>query len=213
MIEARILRDFVTEPFPDEKQARNILAAIENRQISNQEFARALFCFQIAFYFLAWLAITEKIQDSSLQRDAVDEMHDQIREFFANPSSKVKFSDFIVSPAEQQQFVAALRQQLNESDETPIDTSALTTSRLTLFDLIGATRLREYYDAVGQPNLHKFYGVAERVLFHWGAKKYESVPVMVLANLLSGNYGVACKIVTSEPPTRRSWSLMNIFRP
>jgi hypothetical protein len=50
-----------------------------------------------------------------------------------------------------------------------------------------------------QPNRHKFYVVAERVLFHYGAKKYQSVPVMVLTNLLLGSYSVAAKIVTSVP--------------
>jgi hypothetical protein len=212
MIITRVLCEFATKPFPDDRQARNILISIEGRDISNPEFARALFCFQIAFYFLAWLAITEEIQDSSLQRNTIDDLQRQMREFFANASSRIKVADFIVDPAEQQQFVAFMCQQLGESDPSQIDISVLTTSKATVFDLVSPVRLRDYYDAMAQPNLHKFYVVAERVLFHWGAKKYQPVPVMVLANLLLGNYGLACKVVTSEPPRRRSWSLKNIFR-
>jgi hypothetical protein len=202
MIDTRILREFVTNPFPDEKKARELLSAIDNRQISDLEFARGLFCFQIAFYFLAWLAVTEQIDDTSLQKSSIGKLHDQIRAFYANASSKVKFSDFVVSQAERGNFIAALRQQLNEPTGTRIDTSALTTSKLTLFDLVGVPRLWDYHDAMGQPNRHKFYVVAERVLFHYGAKKYQSASVMALTNLLLDSYSVAAKIVTSVPHSR-----------
>src|SRR5258708_34416118 len=127
MIITRVLCEFATKPFPDETQGRNILSSIEGRRISNQEFARAEFCFQIAFYFVAWLAITEKIQDSSQQRNTVDDLQRQMRDFFANASSGIKLSDFIVDPAEQQQFVAFMCQQIGESDPSQIQTSVLTT--------------------------------------------------------------------------------------
>jgi hypothetical protein len=197
MIDTRILVDFITKPFPNEKGARELLAAIQNRPLSGTEFERALFCFQIAFYFLTWLAISNLIEDSLVQKNTVDELHNQIREYYSNSTASVRFSDLIVAPTERELFVESLRQQLNEVDKTRIDVSAPTTSKLTLFDFIGIPRLREYHAAMEKPTLHKFYAVTEQLLFHYGAKKYESVPVMALANLLLGNFASASEMVGS----------------
>ena len=47
------LREFLTNPFGGEQKVRALLCAIENRPVSDAEFARGLFCFQVASYFLA----------------------------------------------------------------------------------------------------------------------------------------------------------------
>jgi hypothetical protein len=203
MIDASTLCEFVVNPFPDEKQAREVLATIEGRKLTEVDFARGVFCFQISLYFLAWLAIS-KSSEVSLKKNAIDELHDQLRAFYSEDRnrSKVKFSDFIISPAEQNHLAAMLREKLNKSEDIPVDTSGLTTTKLTLFDLVGNHRLQEYYDAMARPNLHEFYFVAERVLFHYGAKQFHSVPVMIVANILLGNYAIATSLVASTAKTQ-----------
>jgi len=201
MTKTSLLCEFLTNPFGDEQKACELLSEIENRPLSDAELERGLFCFQIAFYFLARLAITAHIEDSSLQRDSIDQLHDRIRAFYAYTGLKVKFSEFVVSPAERDQFIAILRRQLDEQARTRADTFQLTTTKLALFDFVGVRRICEYHDAMGQANrLHKFYVVAEQVLFHYGAKKYHAVPVEVIAALLLANYNIVSNIVISGSP-------------
>src|SRR6516164_3028578 len=45
--------------------------------------------------------------------------------------------------------------------------------------------------------LTNFFFVTEKILFHFSSKKYESVPVVVLANVLLSHYAKAVEIVVS----------------
>jgi hypothetical protein len=73
-------------------------------------------------------------------------------------------------------------------------------TKLGIFDLIGLRRLHEYHGVLGLPNSPlRFYLVAERLLLHYGAKRYHPVVVAVITDLLSANYNIISKIVLSEP--------------
>jgi hypothetical protein len=187
-----LLCQFVIRPFPDEKKARELLSEIENRQLADIEFERWSFCLQIASYFLAWLAIKDQTADIALKKNMIDQLHDQIRAFFAHTPEKTKFSDFIVFPAEQDQFIATLRNQLKAP---AIDISQLSTNKLTLFDFISIHRLKDYHEAMQQPKLYKFYAVAERVLLHYGAKKYQSPLILVVAMVLQGRFNTVTTLL------------------
>jgi hypothetical protein len=148
-----LLCQFVIRPFPDEKKARELLSEIENRQLTDIEFERWSFCLQIASYFLAWLAITDQIADVALKKNMIDQLHNQIRAFFAQTLEQTKFSDFIVFPAERDQFIGAAQ----PIESAAIDISQLSTNKLTLFDFISIHRLKDYHEAMQQPKLYKFY--------------------------------------------------------
>jgi hypothetical protein len=72
-------------------------------------------------------------------------------------------------------------------------------TKLGIFDLIGLRRLHEYHGVLGLPKSPlRFYLVAERLLWHYGAKRYHPVVVAVITDLLSANYNIMSKIVLSE---------------
>src|SRR5258708_37252257 len=106
-----LLCEFLTNPFGDEHKARELLSEIDNRPPSDADLERGLFCFQIAFYFLACLAITARIEDSSLQKTSIDQLNDRARAFYARKKLQVQLCEFVVSPAERDRGIAVLRQQ------------------------------------------------------------------------------------------------------
>ena len=65
------------------KKSAKLLSEIDNRPLSDAELREVVFCFQIAFYFLACLAITARIEDASLQKKSIDQLNDRIRAFYA----------------------------------------------------------------------------------------------------------------------------------
>ena len=193
------LREFLVNPFGEERKARELLCAIENRPISDAEFERGLFCFQIAFYFLASRAITARIDDQLLQEISTQQLHDQMRRFYSGTASRLNCFDLVVAPDERDQFVATLISQIADADETGNEPSLLTATKLSVFDFFSIRRLCEYRDAVDQPNhLHQFYRVAEQVLFHYSAKRFPPFSVVVIADLLSDSYNIVCQIVASD---------------
>jgi hypothetical protein len=198
MIDTNLLCEFLINPFGDEQKARELLSQIDNRPLTDAELERGLFCFQIAFYFLACLAITARIEDSSLQKASIDQLNDRVRAFYARRESQVQFSKFLVSPAERDRFIAVLSQQLDQSAGTRVDAMPPATTTLALFDFVVVHRLCEYVDAIGQSNLPgKLYLVAEQVLFHYGAKKYRPAAIGVIADFLAVNYNTVSAIVVS----------------
>jgi hypothetical protein len=198
MTNTNLLCEFLTNPFGDEQKARELLSEIDNRPLSDAELERGLFCFQIAFYFLACLAITARIEGSSLQKKSIDQLNDRVRAFYARREPQVQFSKFVVSPAERDRFIAVLRQQLDQSGGTRVDAPPPATTMLALFDFVVVHRLCEYVDAIGQSNRsRRLYLVAEQVLFHYGAKKYPPAAVVVIADLLAVNYNTVSAIIVS----------------
>jgi hypothetical protein len=206
MISTNLLCEFLTNPFGDEQKARELLSEIDNRPLSDTEFERGLFCFQIAFYFLACLAITARIEDPSLQTISIDQLNDRVRAFYARKKLQVQLCELVVSPAERDRGIAILGQQPDQLggagiDATPAATT-LATTMLALFDLVVAHRLREYVDAIGRSSRpRKLYLVAEQLLFHYGAKTYHPAAVAVIADLLAVNYNAASAIVVSGSRT------------
>jgi hypothetical protein len=95
MIAAKLLCEFVTNPFGNEGKARELLAEIEGRDLSDAELERGQFSFQIALYFVALLAVEANIADPSVRKTFLSEMHDRIRAFHAG--ADVRVPEVIVS--------------------------------------------------------------------------------------------------------------------
>ena len=195
-----LLCKFLVNPFGNVEQTRELLSQIESRSIDDTELQRGEFCFQIAFYFLACLAIAAHVDDPVSQRSCLNQLYDRVRGFYARADVTVKFSGFIVAEAERDQFVTGLRELLEKTGEKHGDISRAVMTKLGIFDLIGLRRLHEYHGVRGLPNSPlRFYLVAERLLLHYGAKRYHPVVVAVITDLLSANYNIISKIVLSEP--------------
>jgi hypothetical protein len=198
MTNTNLLCEFLTNPFGDEQKARELLSELDNRPPSDAELERGLFCFQIAFYFLACLALTARIEDSSLQNKSIDQLNDRVRAFYARRELQVQFSEFIVTPDERDRFIAVLRQQLDQPAGTRVEATPMATTMLALFDFAVVHRLCEYVDAIDQSNRpRKLCLVAEQVLFHYGAKKYRPAAVAVIADFLAVHYNIVSAIVVS----------------
>jgi hypothetical protein len=195
----RLLCDFLTNPFGDVQQAREFLAQIEGRSVSDTELDRGEFCFQIAFYFLACLAITAQIDDPLVQKGCLNGLYDRVREFYGRAGARASFSDLIVAADERDQFIAGLRELAEKTGESRADPMRMSMTRLGLFDLVALRRLCEYHRVMGPPNFQlTFYLVAEDLLLHYGGKKYSPAVVAVIADLLSANYNVLSKLVLSS---------------
>ena len=196
MTNVDLLCDFLTNPFGDEQKARELLSEIDGHPPSDVELARGLFCFQIAFYFLACLTITTRIEEASLQKRSIDRLNDRVRAFYARRESQLAFAELVVSQAERDRFIAALGLQSNQSESTGGDTPPLATTMLALFDVVVANRLCEYVDAIGRSSHPRNLDpVAERVLFHYGAKEYRPGAVEAIADLLADKYNAASALV------------------
>src|SRR6267142_2508136 len=140
MTSTNLLCEFLTNPFGDEQKTRELLSEIDNRPLSDAELERGLFCFQIAFYFLACLAITARVEDPTLQKTSIDQLNDRARAFYARKKLQVQVCELVVSPAERDRGIAVL---CHGTDAAPATTTPATTM-LALFDLVVAHRLREY---------------------------------------------------------------------
>jgi hypothetical protein len=192
MTNTDLLCEFLTNPFGVEQKARDLLSEIDDRPPSEAELERGLFCFQIAFHFLACLTIAARVGDSSLQKESIDRLHDRARAFYARKESQVALFELVVSPAERDRFNAGLPEQPDQPGGARVDAAAPATTMLALFDSVVPHRLREYVDAIGQPSHpHRLYPVAERVLFHYGARQYRPAAVAAVADFLAVNYNTA----------------------
>src|SRR5438309_297874 len=76
--------EYLTNPFGSVEQARELLSQIEGRSVYDVELARGEFCFQIAFYFLACLAMVGRVDDLSLQKSCIDRLYDRVRAVYAH---------------------------------------------------------------------------------------------------------------------------------
>jgi hypothetical protein len=191
--------EYLTNPFGNVEQARELLSEIEGRSVYDAELERGEFCFQIAFYFLACLAIAAHVDNPLLQKSCINQLYDRVRAGYACTDLKVKFSDFIVAAAEQNQFVTGLRDLLEKADERHGDISRVVITKLGLFDLVGLRRLYEYQDVLGLPNSGlRFYLVAVQLLLHYGGRMYHPTVVAATADLLSANYNILSKVVLSD---------------
>jgi hypothetical protein len=194
-----LICEFLTNPFGNVEQARELLSQIESRSINDTELERGEFCFQIAFYFLACLAIAAHVDDPVSQKSCLNQLYDRVRGYYARSDLAVKFSGFIVAAAERDQFVSGLRELLEKTGEKHGDISRAAMTKLGIFDLIGLRRLHEYYGVLGLPNSPlRFYLVAEQLLLHHGGKRYHPAVVAVIADLLSANYNILSKIALSD---------------
>jgi len=194
MITAKLLCEFTTNPFGDQQKARELLSEIERRDLSDAELARAEFSFQIAFYFLALLAIEANVDDRSVQRSFLFPLHDRIRAFHARTLSPIGLDQLLASSSERDQIEIALRQELDGSGGDIISQTIAT--RLTMFDLAGVRRIDGYHEAISRASgRDRFSVLAERVLFDYGARGYHPVVVATVADLLSANYNIASEIV------------------
>jgi hypothetical protein len=195
----KLLCEFLTNPFGDAQQAREFLSQIEGRSVSDAELDRGEFCFQIAFYFLACLAITAHIDDPLVQKGCINRLYDRVRGYYGHTGSTAKFSDLIVAAAERDQFIAGLRELSEKTGEGHDDPARMSMTKLGLFDLVGLRRLCEYHRVMGPPNFQlTFYLVSEHLLLHYGGKKYHPAVVAVIADLLSANYNVLSRLVVSS---------------
>ncbi len=193
-----LLCGFLANPFGNAQQAREFLSLIEDRSLCDAELERGEFCFQIAFYFLARLAITAHVQDSLIRTSCTDRLDNRVRELYDRTSLRAKFSDFIVSSAERDQLVTQPRKFLEGVGEQHMDASRVVMTKLGVFDLVSLRRLREYWAVIGPLNYRvTFYLVAEQVLLHFGGKKYHPAVVAVIADFLSVNYDISSKILLS----------------
>ena len=116
-----LLCGFLANPFGNAQQAREFLSLIEDRSLCDAELERGEFCFQIAFYFLARLAITVHVQDSLIRTSCTDRLDNRVRELYDRTSLRAKLSDFIVSSAERDQLVTQRRKFLEGVGEQHMD--------------------------------------------------------------------------------------------
>src|SRR5215471_12135209 len=180
MIAAKLLCEFVTNPFGNEGKARELLSEIEGRELSDAELERGQFSFQVALYFVALLAIEANIADASVRRTFLGQMHERIRAFYA--ASTVLIRELMVSPSDSMGGCAA----------------PMTATALVSFDLVGWRRLFEYRDAIKGSNPGDgFYILAQRVLLHYSGLRHHPVVVATIAELLLANYNIASQIVSS----------------
>jgi hypothetical protein len=193
-----LLCEYLANPFGNAQQAREFLSLIEDRSLCDAELERGEFCFQIAFYFLARLAITAHVQDSLARASCTDRLDNRVRELYDRTSLRARFSDFIVASAEREQFGTQLREFLERAGDQHPEASRLVTTKLGMFDLVGLRRVREYRALTGPLNYRvTFYLVAEQVLLHFGGKQYHPAAVAVIADFLSVNYSILSKILLS----------------
>jgi hypothetical protein len=194
-----LLCDFITNPFGNIEQARELLSQIEGCSIDHTKLDRGTFCFQIAFYFLACLAIADHIDDPILQKSWIHRLYDRVRGFHAGTDLTARFSDFIVTASERTQFATGLRELLVKTGKQHDDISQVVISKLGIFDLVGVRRLHEYHVVLGLPDSPlRFYLVAEQVLLHFNGKECHTAVVAVIADLLSANYDILSKIILSD---------------
>src|SRR3979490_96571 len=96
------LCELLANPFGDEQKARELLSEIDDdRPLSDAELERGVFCFQIAFYFLACLALTPRLGDASLRSKSINWLNDRVRAFYARRELQVQLSELVVTPAER----------------------------------------------------------------------------------------------------------------
>ena len=147
---------------------------------------------------MARLAIATHVEDFSLQKILLNQLHDQAREFFARSGSEVEFSDFVTSPAELDELITSVQQRSDDADGMTVDAPWQGSTKLELFDLVSSRRLREY-GIDGQPgSSHKFCFVANQMLFHYGQTRYDPLAVLVIADLLLANYDIVSKMINSS---------------
>src|SRR5262245_34912999 len=116
MTNTDFLCQLITNPFGSEQDARDLLSKIDERPPSDAEVDRGRFCFQIAFYFLACLSITARIDESFARRRTIDRLNDGVRTFHALNEAQPAFAAFLVAPAERDRFMAALQLQWDEDE-------------------------------------------------------------------------------------------------
>jgi hypothetical protein len=198
--------EYLTNPFGNVEQARELLSQIEGRSVYDAELERGEFCFQIAFYFLACLAIAAHVDDPLVQKSCINRLYDRVRAFYARRDLTVKFSDLIVAAAERDQFVTGLRELLEKAGERHGDISRVVITKLGLFDLVGLRRLYEYHDVMGLADSGlRFYFVAVQLLLHYGGKTYHPAVVAVITDLLSANYNILSKVILSDSCPINTW--------
>jgi hypothetical protein len=196
MITAKLLCEFVANPFGDERKARELLSEIEGRDLSNAEIERGQFSFQVALHCLALLAIEANVADRSVRTTFLIQMEDRIRAFYARTASSVRFDDFIVSPDERDTINAVLRAESDMPEGG--GASATNVTRLALFDLVNMRRLCEYHDAINRSkDGDGFRVLAQRVLYHYSGRTHHPVVVATIADLLAADYNIVSEIVTS----------------
>jgi hypothetical protein len=196
VINSKLLCEFIINPFGDDHKIRELLVQIEGRALSDAELERGRFCVEIAFYFVAWLAIKANVTDASLQTTLLYQLHQRLRAFHAGEDLPVSLAWLIASPSERDQVDAALRRQAGEPQ--PADGASASATKAALFDLLAVRRLCEYRAAIGRPHSRdQFYVLAEQVLLHFGGRKYDPITVAILAGRLSTNYNIASEIVSS----------------
>jgi hypothetical protein len=194
-----LLCAFLASPFANVDEARELLSQIEGRSIHDAELERATFCFQIALYFLACLAIASRVDDPDLQRSCITRLYDRVRRFYADTNVTAKFSDFVVATDERDQFATGLRELWDRTGEKHGDMSRMVMTKLGIFDLVGVRRMQGYHEVLGHATVpRRFSLVAEQLLLHYGAKRYHSAVVAMIADFLSANYGILSKIVLSH---------------
>src|ERR1700752_1848833 len=135
MTSTNLLCEFLTNPFEVDQKARELLSEIDNRPLSDVELERGLFCFQIAFFFLACLAITARVEDSAHQKQSIHWLHDRVRAFYARNKLPVHLFELVVTPAERERGISLLREQPDQLGGAGIDATPPATTMLALFDL------------------------------------------------------------------------------
>jgi hypothetical protein len=191
-----LLCDFLANPFGNAEQARELLSQVVGRSVHDIELERGEFCFQIAFYFLACLAIAAHVDDPDLRKNCINGLYDRVRGYYGRTDVRVGFSDFIVAAPERDQLVGGLRELMEQAGEKHGDISQVVLTKLGIFDLVGVRRLHDYDGVLGAANFQqRFYLVAERLLLHFAGKISHPAVVAVISDMLSANYNILSKIV------------------
>jgi hypothetical protein len=198
MITVKLLCEFVTNPFGDERKAHELLTEIGGRDLSDAELAGGHFSFEIAFYFVALLAIDASIEDPSVRATFLTQLHDRIRATYAGATSTACLPELVLSPTEREHMNAALRRESPGPEGAEPDVALPTVTKSALFDLIGLRRLFEYRAAIsGHGGGDRFLLLARQLLLHCSGRTPDAVVVTTIADLLMANYNIAAEIVTA----------------
>jgi hypothetical protein len=200
LITARLLCEFVTNPFGDERKARELLTEVEGHDLSDAELTSGHFSFEIAFYFVALLAIDAGIDDPAVRITFLKQLHERIRATYARATSTISLADLFLSSTEREQMATALHSKSPAPEGTEPNAESTTkpasVTKSALFDRIGLRRLFEYRAAItGHGGGDRFLLLARQLLLHCSDRAHHAVVVTTIADLLMANYNIAAEVV------------------
>jgi hypothetical protein len=198
---------FVISPLGDPAKKKEFLNTLADRDLTTAELDALEFNFVIAFYFLAWLAITTSGQPQSTNNQSIEVLHRRLYDHFQELPGRVRFVDHVKLDEDRTAMAAAIPGASSNDDM-----SALTTSKATMFDVLGSHWLQGYFRTYSNgSSQNRFYLVAQELLARCGLDPHP-VLAMTLAGMLMGNLTLLIKLIQHDPTLGDSSPRKGLFR-